>query len=90
NQWSPTGPEGGPAWSIEYATTTPGVALTTAGHAIYRTTDNGATWTEARSLGITNLVNIARDPVDPNRVVAVGPNHVPLRTEDGGQTFSLL
>jgi photosystem II stability/assembly factor-like uncharacterized protein len=90
NQWSPTGPEGGPAWSIEYATGTPGVALATTGHAIYRTTDHGATWTTARSLGITNLVNIVRDPGNPNRLVAVGPSGIPLRTEDGGQTFSLL
>jgi photosystem II stability/assembly factor-like uncharacterized protein len=90
NQWSPTGPEGGPAWSIEYATATPGVALATTGHAIYRTTDNGVTWTEARPLSITNLVNIARDPGNPNRLVAIGPNSIPLRTEDGGQTFTVL
>jgi photosystem II stability/assembly factor-like uncharacterized protein len=90
NQWSPTGPEGGVAWSIEYATTTPAVALTTSGHAIYRTTDHGATWTEARSFIASSLVNIARDPGNPNRLVAVGPNHVPLRTEDGGQTFAVM
>jgi photosystem II stability/assembly factor-like uncharacterized protein len=90
NQWSNTGLQGGPAWGIEFTTSTPGVALLAAGHAIYRTTDSGATWSERRSLVITNLVTFARDPSDPNRLAAVGPSAIPLLTEDGGLTFTLM
>jgi photosystem II stability/assembly factor-like uncharacterized protein len=87
NAWTLTGPEGGPASSIEYAGTTPGVALAAAGNAIYRTEDSGTTWVEVRTFGTTNDVSFARDPSNP-RLLAVGPGGAPLRSDDGGETFA--
>src|SRR5262245_51292909 len=88
NQWTRTGPDGGPAWSIDYATMTPGVALAVAGHEIYRTTDNGVSWTEVHGLGVADNVRIARDPGNANRLVVGGSGIQTVRTEDGGRTYT--
>jgi len=88
NAWTLRGPEGGPASPIEYATATPGVAVVAAGNGIYRTEDSGAKWAEALTFGSAYNVYFARDPSSPDRLLAVGPSGRPLRSEDGGETFT--
>jgi photosystem II stability/assembly factor-like uncharacterized protein len=88
NEWSSTGLQGGPVRGIEFATSTPGVALLAAGHAIYRTTDGGATWTEVHRPGLSSSVTFARDPAGPSRLIVAGSGVQPLLTDDGGQTFT--
>lgn len=87
NEWSSSGPQGGTVPSAQYVPQRPGVAVAIAGHAIYRTTDNGASWSTVYTGLVSDAVRVVVAADHPDRVFVVGNHQFPRRSDDGGVSF---
>ncbi|HEX2585916.1 MAG TPA: hypothetical protein VHL14_12345 [Steroidobacteraceae bacterium] len=91
NKWTSNGPEGGGVWHALYVTDKPGLVVATAGHSIYRSTDNGASWTSVYDgIIVHRFVPIISDPSNSNRFLLLGANQGLLLSVDGGQSFTTI
>lgn len=86
NTWTPTGPEGGLTSAVHYLGTPVGAALAANGDSVYRSTDNGVTWTAVLKGLEGEYRNIASNPTNPNRVL-LGIERALYISDDGGLTF---
>lgn len=83
--WTPVGISGGQVLDVEYVG--PGVALATTPHAIWRTTNHGASWTFVRSIALASQdASIAVNPANNLQVVINAD--VLWQSSDGGQSFN--
>lgn len=89
NSWTVTGPEGGFALSVAFHPAMPGVAFTSAGSSIYRTSDYGQTWVAVREDVSNGAIRIAVDAAHPSRVLAMSFTTV-YRSDDAGVTFGAV
>ena len=86
NTWSPTGPYGGEAYAVRYLPGSKGVVVSSQGHSLYRSVDDGDTWTQI-SNDRSGAYGIAVSSGSPNLVVSVGNSSLSLlRSDDGGAT----
>jgi hypothetical protein len=87
NGWTGTGPEGGDIAGIHYVNGN-GAALAVTFQSIYRTTDNGVSWTRVLStLGAGDPL-IAVNPANGNQVLAALDTL--YRSTDGGVTWNAV
>ena len=85
----------GTLWAGTGEANPPGGGLTYFGDGVYKSTDNGATWTNMGLEGSSAIGRIAVDPSDSNRVFVAAAGHIArsaaqrglYRTEDGGKTW---
>ena len=88
NSWTLHGPQGG-GGSVQTLATHPtnGSILLATPTGIFRSTDQGDTWTPTGIDGQGSITSLAFDPTNPNHVVANdGRLHL---SEDGGLTFAI-
>ena len=85
----------GTLWAGTGEANPPGGGLTYFGDGIYKSTDNGATWTNMGLRDSEAIGRIAVDPTNSNRVFAAASGHIArssgdrglYRTEDAGKTW---
>ena len=88
----------GTLWAGTGEANPPGGGLTYFGDGVYKSTDNGAHWTNMGLRESAAIGRIAVDPTNPNRVFVAAAGHVArsaaqrglYRTEDGGKTWELV
>lgn len=87
NEWTAVGPHGGSVLSIQYQNATAGVAIAATDAGIYRTENDGQSWT--RVLRFPQQAygqGIAVNPANRDHVLLVGP--LVYRSVDGGVTWN--
>lgn len=92
NTWTPTGPSGAPLEAIRYLPGPDRVAIAVTTKAIYRSTDDGGSWTQVQRLPTTydskSAGMLAVNPANGNQVlVASGSLY---RSTDGGLTWTVV
>lgn len=88
NQWTSNIPDGGYGTAVHYLQKDSGIAIASAGHRIFRTTDNGATWTPLSNKLMNTGICIAADPTNPDRLLVVANGEGLLRSDDAGLHFA--
>jgi photosystem II stability/assembly factor-like uncharacterized protein len=82
--WTTSGPHGGPANELERSKSRPNVVYLASAGGVFRSDDNGATWSDRE---LTAIDVIAVDPVDPDIVFAAKRGGDVSKTTDGGRTW---
>jgi hypothetical protein len=90
--------EDGTLWAGTGEANPPGGGLTYFGDGIYKSTNQGATWTNTGLRDSEAIGRIASDPTNPDRVFAAASGHIArssgdrglYRTEDAGETWELV
>jgi photosystem II stability/assembly factor-like uncharacterized protein len=85
----------GTLWAGTGEANPPGGGLTYFGDGVYKSTDDGATWTNVGLERSSAVGRIAVDPKDPNTVFVAAAGHIArsaeqrglYRTQDGGKTW---
>src|SRR5262249_7281892 len=85
NSFSPTGPDGGVTYDVEY--TAGGALLASTSRGIYRSTDGAANWTRVRELQAWAPGHLVVNPAIPGQVLA-GSIGTVIRSADGGLTWA--
>lgn len=86
NTWTTKGPPGGFYRDIEVSSTDSNVFYAAYGRAFFRSTDGGATWQTGRRF-TGEVVDVAVDPTDGNRIYLAILQEGVFRSEDAGQSF---
>lgn len=88
NEWTPTGPPGAALANVAYVNAT-GTALATSPRRIYRTTNDGTSWSEVFGRPYPGQAQLlAVNPANGNQAVAI--LDVVVRSTDGGATWTTV
>jgi uncharacterized repeat protein (TIGR01451 family) len=88
NAWTVSGPPGGFLRDLEASATDANTFYAAYGRTFFRTTDAGTTW-QARHF-VQEVVDIAVDPTDGNRLYLAALEGGLYRSEDAGRTFTQI